>query len=195
MVITNVYFDEFVQSPAYKIGLANWVLYDGLQPVILDEDIPAEPFRLAFTLSEVTGHTTLEGSITVDGDEEIEFNQAGRRTNTYHLDALPVLTIAGLDCNILVECVSEGGAPLKKETLTEIEIVCFPKTRIVKDPAGSGSQETNYDVYTEAVLAIGDQIRYTDPHQGQTIDIYVVDVSSAIDLEDNTQPFRVYHCS
>lgn len=195
MTITNVYFDEFVQAPAYKIGLGAWVLYDGPLPVVLDEDIPTDPFRLAFITSAIAGHTTLAGSITVDGGEEITFSRAGRLTNTYQLTALPDLDIDGLDCNIRVECISAGGAPLKKETLTEIEIVCFPKTRIIKDPAGSGSQETNYDVYTEADLRIGDQIRYTDLHQGAVIDIYVVDVSSAVDLEDNSQPFRVYHCS
>jgi len=195
MTITSVYFDEFVQGPAYKIGLANWELFDGLPPVDLDTTIPTDPFRLSFTVSAVTGHTTVAGSITVDDGEEITFTQAGRRTNTYQLTALPDLDIDGLDCNILVECISSGGAPLKKETLTAIELVCFPHTRIIRDPAGSGSMETNYDVFTEEALSIGDQIRYTDPHQGQTIDIYVKDVASAIDLEDNTSPYRVYHCA
>ncbi len=49
--------------------------------------------------------------------------------------------------------------------------------------------------YSEAQLKIGDQIRYTDPHQSTTIDIYVKDVSRAVDLEDNTQPFRVFYCA
>ena len=98
--------------------------------------------------------------------------------------------------NILVECISSGGAPLRQETLTPIEIVCFPKTHIVRDPSGSGFMQTDYDVYSEEPLSIGDQIRYPDPFQGKTIDIYVKNNSGAVDLEyDNTQPFRVYHCA
>ena len=112
------------------------------------------------------------------------------------LTFLPAITVSGLDCNILVECISAGGAPLRQETLTSIEIVCFPKTHIVRDPSGSGFMQNEYDVYSEEPLSIGDQIRYPDPFQGKNIDIYVKNNSVAVDLEyDNTQPFRVYHCA
>lgn len=198
MTIDEAYFAEFKigVANAYIVGLANWRLFNGVPPVIPTGAVPAEPFRVAITVSAVTGHTTVAGAVSVNG-ELLTFTRATRLTTTGHLTTLPSITVTGLDCNILVECISVNGAPLKQETLTPIEIICFPKTSIRRDPHGSGSQETNYNVYTEGLLQIGDQIRYpADPHQGTQIDIYVKDVSSAVDLEfDNTQPFRVYYCA
>jgi hypothetical protein len=197
------YFKEFKTgvSNAWMVGLGNWVLSNGLQPVIPVGPAPTTPFRVAITISALpsTGtspaHEDVTGSVFVNS-EELVFTRATRLTNTLELTALPNITATGLDCNILVECISVGGAPLEKETLTPIEIICFPKTHVVKDPSGSGYMQTNYDIYTEAALAIGDLIRYLDPHQGKTIDIYVKNVSSAVDLEyGNTQPFRVYNCA
>lgn len=189
------FFDEFAQADAYQILQGAWVLYDGLTSAIdLDDDIPAT-FRLAITVSSVEDHTTVEGTVTI-GEEELEFKEATRLTNGEDLTELPEISVEGLDCNILVECISTTGEPLYHETLVPIKVVVFPKTRVVPSPHGSsGYQETNYNVYSEAQLKIGDQIRYTDPHQSTTIDIYVKDVSSAVDLEDNTQPFRVFYCA
>ncbi len=192
------FFDEFVQADAYQIMQGPpLTLYDGLTSAIsLDEDeLPDGAYRLAITVSPVTGHTAVEGTVTID-EEELEFTEATRLTNEDELTGLPEISVEGLDCNILIECISSTGEVLYQETLVPITVVVFPKTRVVPSPHGSsGYMETNYNVYTEAALKIGDQIRYTDPHQGTTIDIYVKDISSAVDLEDNTQPFRVLYCA
>ena len=191
------YFDEFVKAGADQILQGSWVLYDGLTSELdlSEAEIPTEPFRLAITVSPATGHTTAEGTVHID-DEELEFTGATRLTNVVNLAVLPDISTEGLDCNILIECISTTGEPLYHETLVPIKVVVFPKTRVVPSPHGSsGYQETNYNVYSDAPLKIGDQIRYTDPHQGTSIDIYVKDVSSAVDLEDNTQPFRVFYCA
>lgn len=155
---------------------------------------PTEAFRIAITVSAVEGHEVVTGTVLVN-DEELDFTEATRLTTTEELTELPAITIADLDCNVLVECISTTGAPLQRETLTAIDIVCFPKTHMMRDPSGSGYMETTYDIYTNAALHIGDQIRYTDPHQGTTINLYVKNPSSAVDLEDNSQPFRVYNCA
>lgn len=190
------FFDEFAQADAYQVVQGAWELYRGLAPaIVLDDGIPVEPFRLAITISAVTGHTTLAGTVTVN-DEELEFTEATRQTNAEDLTELPEISVEGLDCNILIECISTTGEILYRETLVPITVVVFPKTRVVPSPHGSsGYMETNYNVYSEAPLKIGDQIRYTDPHQGATIDIYVKDVSDAVDLEDNSHPFRVFYCA
>jgi hypothetical protein len=188
------YFDEFVQAPAYKIVQASWELFSGLTSAIdLDEEVPAS-FRVAITISATTGHSTLEGSVFVD-DEELVFTEATRLTNETDLTELPEIVVSGLDCNILIECISTTGELLYHETEEAITVVVFPKTTIRRDPSGSGSMETNYNVYTKAALKIGDQIRYTDPLQGTTINIYVKDIGGAVDLEDNSQPFRVLYCA
>jgi len=189
------FFDEFVPAAANQIVQGPWVLYDGLASAIdMDDDIP-DIFRVAVTVAPVTDHTVIEGTVHID-EEELEFTEATRLTSSEDLTELPEISVEGLDCNILVECISTAGEPLYHETLVPIKVVVFPKTRVVPSPHGSsGYQETNYNVFSKAALKIGDQIRYTDPHQGTSIDIYVKDVSSAVDLEDNTQPFRVFYCA
>ncbi len=193
----DAYFAEFDLgiTNAWKVDLGNWKLYEGLTPAVPAGPVPTDPFLVAITISAAEGHNVLQGSVYVN-DEEIEFTGATRLTNTTALDSLPTITTEGLDCQILVECVTTGRAPIKKETLTPIEIIVFPKTRIFRNPTGTGHMQTDYDIYSKAILAIGDRIRYPDPHQDATIDVYVKFNSSAVDLElDNTQPFRVYNCA
>jgi len=194
----TAYFAEIKTriNNAWKVGLGSWVLYNGLLPAVPTGPVPASTFRVAITISAVLGHADVAGSVFVNA-EEIEFSGPTRRTNSRELTALPAITTIGLDCSILVECITTGGAPIRKETLKAIEIICFPKTHILRDPSGSGWMQTSYDVWSEEPMSIGDQIRYPDPHQGgRMIDVYVKNVSSAVDLEHgNTQPFRVYNCA
>ena len=192
------YFSEFKTgvNNAWKVGLSNWVLYNGLPPAVPAGPVPSSPFRVAITLSAISGHTDLAGSVFVNA-EELVFTRAARLTNARELTAPPVVTTIGLDCSILIECITTGGSLIRIETLKAIEIICLPNTRILRDPSGSGWMQTSYDVWSEEPLSIGDQIRYPDPHQaGRTIDIYVKNVSSAVDLEHgNSQPFREYNCA
>ena len=118
-------------------------------------------------------------------------------TNKRELTGLPAVTATVLDCNILIECITTGGSPIRRETLKPIEIICFPETHILRDPSGSGWMQTSYDIWSEETMSIVDQIRYPDPHpSGRTIDVYVKNVSTAVDLEHgNAQPFRVYNCA
>lgn len=188
------FFDEFRQEAANQVAVTSWQLYAGLTPPDPTGPVPAVPFRLAITVSAVDGHTMVAGTVTVAG-EEIEFEEATRLVSSEDLTELPEISTEDLDCYIVIECITPGGAPIEKETLAPITVVVFPKTRILRDSSGSGSQETNYDVRTKTLLKIGDRIRYQDPHQGGLIDIYVKDISGAVDLEDNTQPFRVLYCA
>jgi hypothetical protein len=192
------YFAEFKTgvNNAWKVGLSNWVIYNGLLPAVPAGPVPASPFRVAVTLLAVAGHTDTAGSVFVNSDELV-FTRAARLTNAREFTALPAVTTIGLDCNILIECITTVGSPIRRETMKAIEIICFPNTQILRDPSGSGWMQTSYDIWSEEPLSIGDQIRYPDPHQaGRTIDIYVKNVSSAVDLEyENAQPFRVYNCA
>ena len=171
--------------------------YDSWSTIILASSVPSVPFRVAVITEAIEGHTDVAGTVEVN-DEELSFTRATRLTSSEELTALPVITPdAVMDCKIMVELISIDGEYLQNETLTPIEIICFPKTRIMRDPSGSGWMQTNYDIWSEEPMGIGDQIRFADPHQnGQTIDVYVKNVDSAVDLElGNTQPFRVYNCA
>lgn len=192
------YFAEFKTgvNNAWKVELSNWIAFSGVPPVVLAGPVPTVPFRVAIITEAITSHTDVAGIVKVN-DEELTFTRATRLTTEEELTSWPTITLTGLDCKITVELISVDGEYLQNETLVPMEIICFPKTRILRDRSGSGWQQTNYDIWSEEPLNIGDQIRFADPHQnGQTIDIYVKNVDSAVDLElDNTQPFRVYNCA
>lgn len=190
------FWDEFEHGTAYKVEIQTWRLYQGLTEDLdlAEAEAPAEPFRIAIILSAVAGHNTFFGTITV-GEEELEFDQAGRLTTETALEALPEIEITDLDCQILIECITEMGAPIRREVLQPIEVVVFPKVNINRDKSGSGSLQAHYNIFTNTRLKIGDRIKYTDEHQGVDIDVYVRDVGSGIDLEDNTQPLWVLDCA
>ena len=192
------YFAEFKTgvNNAWKVELSNWIAFSGVPPVVLAGSAPAVPFRVAIITEAITSHTDVAGIVKVN-DEELTFTRSTRLTAEEELTVWPTITLTGLDCKITVELISVDGEYLQNETLVPMEIICFPKTRIMRDRSGSGWMQTNYDIWSEEPLNIGDQIRFADPHQnGQTIDIYVKNVDSAVDLElDNTQPFRVYNCA
>jgi len=196
--MSGEYFAEFKTgvNNAWKVELGNWVAFSGVPPVVLAGSIPTVPFRAAIITQAIAGHTDVAGIVKVN-DEELTFTRATRLTAEEELTSWPTITVTGLDCKITVELISVDGECLQNETLAPMEIICFPKTRILRDRSGSGWQQTNYDIWSEEPLNIGDQIRFVDPHQGdRMIDIYVKNVDSAVDLElDNTQPFRVYNCA
>ena len=196
--MTGEYFAEFKTgvNNAWKVELGNWIAFSGVPPVVLAGSVPAVPFRVAIITEAITGHSDVAGIAKVN-DEELTFIRSTRLTTEEELTSWPTITLTGLDCKITVELISVDGEYLQNETLVPMEIICFPKTRILRDRSGSGWRQTNYDIWSEEPLNIGDQIRFADPHQnGQTIDIYVKNVDSAVDLElDNTQPFRVYNCA
>lgn len=88
------------------------------------------PFKCAVTLSVVTGHADVNGSITI-GAETLAFTSATRKTTTTLLTALPVVSVTGLDCQILIEAVG-----IQKETLTNILIGYNMRQRLAQDAMG-----------------------------------------------------------
>ncbi len=190
------YFEEFKtdQNNAWLVELSLWKLYEGLTSDLVLGAIPTEPFKIAVEMLAAEDHEDCEGSAAV-GSENLDFLGATRKTTEVIFETRPDILLTDLDCQIVVECVTPSNAPIYRETLTPMEIICVPKTEIRRDPSGSGSMTTYYNVFTDVALKIGDHIRYTDPFQGQLIDIYVKDVSGGIDIEDNTESFRILYCA
>jgi hypothetical protein len=93
-------------------------------------------YKCAATVSAVTGHTDVTGSLTI-GSETISFSAATRKTFTTLLTALPVVSASGLDCNILIEALTSGGANIQKETLTSILIGFKATQKTYLDSAGN----------------------------------------------------------
>ena len=107
-----------INQDAYRVDKANWQIYSGLSSgvgTLNGDGLTAVSFRCAVTISAITGHADCAGSITI-GSETLTFTAAGKKTTTTTLTTLPVITTSGLDCNILVEAITTGGAPIVEET-------------------------------------------------------------------------------
>lgn len=119
-----------INQPASRIDLTNWRIFSGLPsalPTLNGDGLPAVAFKCAVTLSSVTGHTDVAGSVTVGG-ETLTFTVAARKTTTVSLSALPAISTTGLDCNVLVEAITIGGANILHESTTAI-LVRFRKAQ------------------------------------------------------------------
>lgn len=108
---------RFLNQVGYRVTRTNHELYDGTTSatLTLTGSLPSVNFRVAVTLSSVTGHADCTGSVVV-GSETLTFAAAGKKTTTTALTALPTITTSGLDCNILVEAITTGGAHVIEET-------------------------------------------------------------------------------
>ena len=152
---------EFPED-AYILTYANHELYDGLSVATptLTGSLPSVAFRCKVTLASVTGHTDVAGSVVV-GSETLTFAAAGTKTTTAVLSALPVITTSGLDCNILVEAITTGGAPIQAETATATKIQ-FENTA-----SGYFNSQGQWTVYSGSyamcrdAAAVGDKLRYS----------------------------------
>ncbi|MCX8207687.1 MAG: hypothetical protein N3G75_07645 [Methanothrix sp.] len=195
--LDKIFFNEFKTGVinAHWVNKDRWILFSGTRPVVLSSDVPPE-FRIAVTTEPVPGHTITSGTIAFD-NESLTFTQPARLATRSVFMSLPEVHIDELDCMVTIECISPEGAPLYRETLKPFEMICFPRTRILRDQSGSGYMQTDYDIYTDEVIPIGSRIRFVDPHQnGKLVEVYIKARTSAVDLEfENTQPFRVYNCA
>jgi len=102
--------DDYLNQSAYRVVKGKHKLYDDTTAATLNltGSLPSVPFRVAVTLSSVTGHTDVAGTVTV-GSETLTFTTATRKTTTTLLSALPTITTSGLNCNILVEAITSAG--------------------------------------------------------------------------------------
>jgi len=129
-----------IKKAASRVDRANWKIFTGLAsalPALTSGDgLPAVAYKCAATVSAVTGHTDVSGSLTI-GSETISFSAATRKTFTTLLTALPVISASGLDCQILIEALTVGGANIQKETLTSILIGFKATQKTYMDSAGN----------------------------------------------------------
>jgi hypothetical protein len=144
---------------AFKVVSAAKQLYNGLTAASLTmtSTAPAEAFRVAVTLSPITGHTDVVGSVTV-GSEVLAFTAATRKTTTTLLSARPGISCANLDCNILVECINSGGAPIYEETTTAIKVLLETNQSGFYDASGAWIK-TDDLIMSETPMAVGDRVR------------------------------------
>jgi hypothetical protein len=148
-----------------KVVRANHILYSGLSgsgvALVPTGALPSVPFRCEVSVSGSTGHTDCVGSLTV-GSEALTFLAAGKKKSTVDLTAMPTITPSGLDCNVLIEAISPGGAVLQQETSTAIKIRMKEKSKSVPSPTGGWEsiRESYALSWAKDAVAKGDIIRY-----------------------------------
>ncbi len=151
-----------INQDAYRVDRANWRIYNGLSSgvgTLNGDGLPAVPFRCAVTVSVATGHTDCAGSITI-GSETLTFTAAGKKTTTTFLSALPAISCTGLDCNVLVEALNSGGAPILKETATAIKCRFMNSQKAFMDAAGAWTLSQAIADTTDSNCSIGDMFRF-----------------------------------
>ena len=122
------YHSKFLDT-AFLVQKASWQVYNGLSlPTLTLQAVPTGTFKLAITASAITGHANCgsvgtPGTITINAGTPIQFTQATKKISTVLLTAIPTIITANLDCNLLIEALDSGGAPITKETITSI--ACF----------------------------------------------------------------------
>jgi hypothetical protein len=151
---------EFFNDSATLRKLSSWELYDNLSAatLTLTGSTPTVPFRVAVTLSASGTHADCVGHIYVNG-EDLNFLVAGKKSTTTTLTALPTITTSGLDCNILITCLSTSGTELQKETDTTIAVDWDESQRWVSTPSGVWTQVDQTSCETDDFTAqMGDNV-------------------------------------
>lgn len=119
--------------------------------------------RLKITISAVTGHTDVAGTITI-GSETLTFMAGSTppitKQTTVNLTSNPVITSTGLDCHVRIVVIDTGGAEILIETLTAIDIKFRDEAEYYSQAIGGFVKRPAQCVTDETVSCINDVIRY-----------------------------------
>jgi hypothetical protein len=151
---------KFLNDLATLITSALWSLYNTLSAASLVLDAaPTGSFRCVVTVSASGTHTTCSGHVYIN-DEDLNFPAAGKKISKTFLTSKPTITTSGLDCWILITCVSTGGADLYKETNTTIDVDW--EDSITNYPDGMGGfSRSDSNCETDYLTAkVGDKVTY-----------------------------------
>ena len=175
-----------LKQTAYKVSKSLWTLYNSLSAATLTliDVAPSVPFRCAVTLEVATGHADCVGSVTI-GAEVLNFTAAGKKISKTNLSALPVITTSGLDCSVLITCMSALGADLEKETLSEVKCAWVPAQKYFQNSLGEW-QLSDVVALTKSVLNADDIISYNN------YDYIVKQVLGGNRIMGVTAPFKLF---
>jgi len=152
--------EDYLTSGAYQVTKGPVTLYSGLSTgsLSLTSAWPTGGSKLAIVASATTGHADCAGIVTINGTETITFTQAGRKTSTVSLSALPAIVTANLDCNLVITVLDSGLAPISVETLTTINSRIDVKQSGFYNASGTWTKTDNI-IYSNSSMNLGDVIR------------------------------------
>ena len=151
-----------INQDGYRVEFADWRIHYGLTSTVgtlNGNGLPGVAFRCAVTLSAVSGHTDCAGSITI-GSETLTFTAAGRKMTAVSLSALPVVSVSGLDCQVLIEAVTASGGPVLKETATALKCRFRASQKAYQDSTGAWKQSKAICDTTDSACDVGDVLRF-----------------------------------
>jgi hypothetical protein len=155
---------DYLNQDGYRVQKFNWELYDDTSAatLTLTGNTPAVVYRLRITLSSITGHADCAGTMTINGSEVITFAQASTKTTTTNLiaNALPIVTTANLDCRVLIEVLSTGGAVLQEETQTALDCRFQDSQKSFRLPSGEFSMSDAIAYTDDSSCAIGTKFSF-----------------------------------
>jgi len=176
--------EDYLTSGDYRVTEGPVTLYSGLSSgaLTLTAAWPATGSKLSIVASVITGHADCVGTLMINGSETITFAQAGRKTSTVSLAALPTIVTANLDCNLVITVLDSGLAPILVETLTAINARIDFKQSGFYNASGAWTKTDNV-IYSNSAMNLNDVIRngtsdyvikkkdaYTDI--GGTVEVY-----------------------
>jgi hypothetical protein len=174
---------------AKKITRTNKILFDGNViangAVALTGTKPSISFRCRVTVSAVTGHTDMTGSLAV-GADSLVFVQAGAKTTDTLLSALPVVVNNGLNCHVLIEAIDEDGNDISVDMENDLPCRIWQKQRYIKtvDQEIVSIRETllwaEDDTILPETLIKFDVNNKTDPTNGDIKPVVSVDLIEGI---------------
>ena len=155
-------FHSKLTNSSYLVTKSVKALYNGASgaTLTLTGTAPTVNYRLRITLSG----TDCDGTVTIDGTENVRFYAAGKKVTTTTLTAnsLPTVTTANLSCTILIECLDVGGSPIYSETETAIDVSWNDTQKWIPSPEGGWTAITATTAETDnSTIDVGDVLRKT----------------------------------
>jgi hypothetical protein len=152
--------EDYLCGGAFQVTKGPVTLYAGLSSgtLTLTDPWPATGSKLSIVASAITSHTDCAGSIIINGAEIITFTQAGRKTSTTSLTALPNIVSGAMDCWLVITVLDSGLAPVMAETLTAINTRIDVKQSGFYNASGAWTKTDNI-IYSNSSMNLGDVIR------------------------------------
>jgi hypothetical protein len=142
------------------VSKAPWPLHSGLSKATLTLlTAPVGTFRLLCKVVADGKHTTCTGSITINGNETLEYTADGqKRLSTTNLSSIPTITTTGLDCLIIITCVDRNSLPILKETTEYINCRWDQSSKRIQIDETTWKLSSS-EILTSASCEVGDTIR------------------------------------
>jgi hypothetical protein len=126
---------------------------------------PLNGSKLAIVASAVVGHTNCgsvgtPGLITINGGTPISFTQAARKTSTVSLSAIPTITVANMDCDLVITVLDSGLAPIYATVETDLHCKIEIKSKSIPAPQGGWTSIASTQMQARGHFEVGDLIKF-----------------------------------